>query len=59
MTEQKYRVRGTIELNFDVTVSAENAEEAEQSAIDMANDGRGHDIPTGRTEVTEVVEVLP
>lgn len=53
----KYRVSGTIELNWSVDVEAEDADEAEQLGKDYAEDGRGHDIPTGDTEVDQVLEL--
>ena len=53
----KYRCRGTVELNFDVIVHADNEEEAEKSAIMKAEDGVGLDVPTGDTEVSDIDEV--
>ena len=53
----KYRVRGTIELNWENVVEAESAEEAERQGKDWAEDGVGLDIPTGDTKVWSVVAI--
>jgi hypothetical protein len=59
MAEKRYRVRGTIELNFEVEVSAESAEEAEEQAKDWAADGQGLSDPVGMPDVWEIKELTP
>jgi hypothetical protein len=53
-----YIVKGTIELNYEVTVEADDMDEAEERAKQAAEDGHGLDIPTGNTDVYEVTEVV-
>lgn len=50
----KYNVRGTIELNWQVTVEADSEEEAEEKAKLYAEDGIGLGIPVDRPEVDEI-----
>ena len=50
----RYRVSGTIELNWEVDVDADSEEEAERKAIMMAEDGHGMGLPVQLPEVNEV-----
>jgi hypothetical protein len=52
--KMKYKVSGTIELNWENEVEADSEEEAEESGKGYAEDGVGLSIPVGRPEVTSV-----
>jgi len=53
----KYKVNGTIELNFEVVIEAENEVEAEKIGKMYAEDGNGLNIPTGETKVHLIEEL--
>jgi hypothetical protein len=50
----KYRVTGTIELNWENIVDADSEEEAEKIGISFAMDGHGLDIPVGYPDGADV-----
>lgn len=56
-TKKLFEVFGTIELNWNVRVWAESADEAENMASARVEDGDGLDIPVGAPEVTSVREL--
>jgi hypothetical protein len=53
----KYKVCGTIELNWENVVEADSEAEAEELAKDYAEDGVGLNIPTCRPEVSTTEEI--
>lgn len=53
----KYKVNGTINLNWEVVVEAESEAEAEEQAKLYAEDGYGLNIPVERPEVHSCEEV--
>ncbi len=50
----KYRVRGTILLNWENVVEADSEDEAEELAKGYAIDGMGLSIPVEEPEVSDV-----
>lgn len=50
----KYKVSGTIELNFQMMVHADSEDEADQRGRDLACDGVGLSSPVGEPEVNEI-----
>lgn len=50
----RYKVTGTINLNWENTVDAESEAEAEATAKSYAEDGHGLNIPVEEPEVSEV-----
>lgn len=50
----KYKISGTIELNWSAEIEADSEDEAIQKAKDYAYDGNGLDIPVGEPEVHDV-----
>lgn len=52
----KYKVRGTIEYNFQCIVEAENEDKAEEEAKDYADDG---DIELGElVEDAQIIKIV-
>ncbi len=54
---KKYKVSGTIKLNFEITVEANNEHEAEQLGAEYAEDGHGLSTPVSSAEVGDVEPV--
>jgi len=50
----KYKVTGTIELNWENVVEADSEEEAEEWGRGFAEDGHGLGMPVDRPEVSGV-----
>ena len=53
----KYKVYGTIELNFEIEVEADSEIEAMSEAKEYAEDGHGLGEPTGQIDVNSITKV--
>ena len=54
---KKYKVNGTIELNFELMVEADTEQAAENDAKLMVEDGDGLGVPVDSPEITSIEEI--